>query len=490
MLRHGPMVVIVRVVIGVVLCLAASGALAADVAQIAASPPASPVSPAAPPVSPATSPVTLFNIFLRDGSTVVSYGEYARLAEEVVFSMPLGVSDGEARLQLITLPSGLVDWPRTEQYAASVRYRRYAETYGESDFAALTAEVTATLNEIAATTDRQRALAIADEARRMLVQWPALHYGYRQSEISDIVGLIDEATSGLAPARGAGSFQLSLVAMAPVPTLQPPLGMPTPREQVTRLVTLVSSIPRAADRIALLRSALAIIDHPGSGITAGDAVAVRRSLEAQLREEIEIDARYAKVSERLMASARRAAASASVSAVERVLARVDAEDAQLGSRRPETVQALRAALTAELAAVRDLRLRRDQWLVLRDVYRDYLETVSVLMVQLVKAQSSLDAIRRLAGPSPRLLESLKGRLSGGADRLQKMVAPDSLRSTHELLVGAWRFAESATETRYRAIVSADLPTAWQASSAAAGSLMLLERAQEEIRLALEPPRLR
>ena len=71
--------VISRIVIGVVVCLAAAGAaFAADVAQT--------------DLVSAPSPVSLFRIFLRDGSSAVSYGEYARLDDEVVFSMPLGTA--------------------------------------------------------------------------------------------------------------------------------------------------------------------------------------------------------------------------------------------------------------------------------------------------------------------------------------------------------------------------------------------------------------
>jgi hypothetical protein len=71
-----------------------------------------------------------------------------------------------------------------------------------------------------------------------------------------------------------------------------------------------------------------------------------------------------------------------------------------------------------------------------------------------------------------------------------MPAPEQLRSTHDLFVAAWRFAQSAADARHTAIVSGDMATAWQASSAAAGSLMLLARAQAELREALEPPKLR
>ena len=70
-----------------------------------------------------------------------------------------------------------------------------------------------------------------------------------------------------------------------------------------------------------------------------------------------------------------------------------------------------------------------------------------------------------------------------------MLIPEYLRSTHELVVAAWRFAESAANARHAAVSSGQIATAWEASSAAAGALMTLAKAQEEIRSLLEPPTL-
>ena len=384
----------------------------------------------------------------------------------------------------------LVNWTRTERYALSARYQRYATTRGESDFAALSAEVAAMLNEIALTTEKSRALEIASEARRLLVAWPATHFGYRQNDITDIVALIDEAISGLGPADGNGSVQLSLVALSPPIDIEPVLGMMTPREQVTRLVTLASLVPRAVDRTALLRAALELLHDPGAASPptmwprCGD-----RWSQGFARRRLSTSG-TPRLSRRLADDARRAAANAYVTGAERALAEVDREDVRLGGKRPEAVSALKAELAAQLDAARDLRLRRDQWLVRRQVYRAYVDSVSAQLLQLVKAQSSLDAIRRLAGPSPNRLLTLKELLSGGADRLQQMAAPEQMRAAHELLVTAWRFAENAAAERYAAVTSGDLAAAWQASSAAAGSLLLLGRAQAELRSALEPPRLR
>jgi hypothetical protein len=437
-----------------------------------------------------TADVMLFRLFLKDGTAVVSYGEYARVDEEVVFAMPLGIPAAEPGLQIVTLPASLVDWLRTDRYAQSARYQRYAATRGEQDFAALSSEVGAMLNEIAITTEPARALEIAAQAKRKLVEWPAAHFGYRQHDISDIVSLIDDAVSGLPAPAGEGGIQLSLVAdMAPIP-LEPVLGMPTARDQVARMITLVQLLPRSFDRIVLLKAALDVLKHPASGIVAEDAASVRRSLESQLHSELYTDERYGALSKRLTDRAKREAASASVTGVERVLSSIEAEDIRLGSRRPETLRALRAELEAQLEAARDLRLRRDQWELRRHIYRRYVNSVSAQVSQLVKAQASLDAVRRLAGPSPQRLLSLKDALGGGADRLQDVSVPEQMRSAHELLINAWRFAESALDTRHTAIVSGSLDIARQASSAAAGSILLLTRAQAEIRSVLEQPTLR
>jgi hypothetical protein len=59
-----------------------------------------------------------------------------------------------------------------------------------------------------------------------------------------------------------------------------------------------------------------------------------------------------------------------------------------------------------------------------------------------------------------------------------------------MLVGAWRFAENAVKGRYEAARAGSVTTAWEASSSAAGALMLLSRVQQEIRQLLEPPALR
>src|SRR5262245_38832578 len=175
---------------------------------------------------------TLFRLFLRDGTSVVSFGEFARLEDEVVFSMPVGGPADEPRVQVVSLPSSEIDWTRTDRYAASVRYQQYADTRGEEDFQLLSSDIARVLNEIALSNDKEHALSSAEQARRTLASWPAAHYGYRQRDVREVVSLLDEAISDLKASSGLNDFSLSLVATPEETGSEPLLPAPTLREEI------------------------------------------------------------------------------------------------------------------------------------------------------------------------------------------------------------------------------------------------------------------
>lgn len=434
----------------------------------------------------AGSDVTLFRLYMLDGSVLTSYGEFARVEDRVVFSMPVGGRPEEPRIQVTSVKAALVDWPRTEKYSASARFQRYAETRGEEDFRILSNEVAVALNDIALSANRQQALTLAEGVRRMVADWPRSHYGYRQSDVREILSVLDQAISSLRAAAGATSFELSLVAMAESPELEPVASLPTPRQQLDEIF-YVASQSRGSEKVALLQSGLAVLTE--SAAVLSDASELRRKAETQIRQELTTDRKYASLSQRVITQAKTYASRAGIGDLERLAARIPKEDAKLGNQRPEMVDALNTAVQSQLFAARRLRLQRDQWLLRQSAYREYQRSVGSSLLLLVKNQNSLEAIRGLEGPPPDRLLALRQQLSGGAVRLERLRTPDYLRSTHELLVGAWRFAENATRARYEAIEKANADAAWEASSAAAGALMMLGRAQAEIRALLEPPRL-
>ena len=444
---------------------------------------------AAVPLARAAADATLFRLFFRDGASVVSYGEFARLDDQVVFSMPVGGPADQPRLHVVTLPSSQIDWARTERYAASARHEHYAETRGEEDFQRLSSDVARVLNEVALSADKNAALDQAEQARKTLADWPANHYGYRQRDVREVVALLDEAISDLRAAAGRSDFNLALVATPEETGFEPLLAAPGLSEQIKATFRVAQLAPRVADRISLLQEALALVVEGGASLSPDEASRFRRMAEEQIHEEIAVDERYADMSHRLLVSAANAAGKARISDVERALHQVSKEDERLGGHRPEVVQSLNTALQLWLENARRLRLLRDQWQLHRASYREYQRTVGSQLMQLIKIQPSLDAIRRLAGPSPTTLVTLRGRLAGGADRLQRMTVPDDLRDTHQLLVSAWRFAATAVDIRYSAVSSGDVGIAWQASSSAAGAILMVARVQHDLRALLEPPRL-
>jgi pyruvate/2-oxoglutarate dehydrogenase complex dihydrolipoamide acyltransferase (E2) component len=444
---------------------------------------------ALPPVVRAAEPeVTLFRIFLLDGSAFVSYGEFVRLADNVIFSMPVG-SPEQPRLQVATIRSELVDWTKTDRYAASARYQRYATTRGEEDYLRLNNEVAEVLNTIALSTDRQQALAIAERARQTVAEWPQSHFGYRLDDIREIVSVLDHAILSLRAVSGASSFELALVAMASPPEVEPLLGMPSVREQLDQMLQMATITPTPSERMAFLQAAQALVTEAAARLSESEASIYHGEIERAIRDEMAIEKRYGDLSRRSLDQATRAAQRADSPAIERIVARVRVEDTKLGQQRPQLVEALNASLQGKLADSRHLRLLRDQWALRRETYRQYQRSVGSSLLLLVKSTASLRAIRTLDGPNPEQLVALRSQLSGGAERLERMYTPEYLRDVHERLVGAWRFAENAARARFEAISKADATAAWEASSSAAGALMMLARVQQELTDLLSPPRL-
>jgi hypothetical protein len=436
------------------------------------------------------SDATLFRLFLLDGSVLVSYGEFARVEDKVVFSMPVGGRPDEPRLQVASVRSALVDWPRTDRYSASARYQRYAQSRGEEDFRVLSNEVALALNDVALSSNRQEALALAEKVRRNVAEWPQAHYGYRSNDIREIVAVLDEAISSLRASTGSGAtFELALVATAEAPPIEPVLAMPTPRQQFDSILHL-AGLSTSSDRVALLQAAMTLVSGSTASIAGNEATALKRSVERQLREELATDRRYASLSQRVVSQASEYAARAAIGDIERLVAKIPREDAKLGQKRPEVVQSITSAVQTQLIAARRLRLLRDQWLLRQASYRAYQRTVASQILLLVKSQPMLDSIRRLDGPPPDRLLALRTQLSGGAERLERVRTPDYLRGLNDLLVGTWRFADNAVRARVKAIEGGDAASAWEASSAAAGALMMLSRVQSEVRDILEPPRLK
>ena len=431
-----------------------------------------------------------YRIFLADGSTLVSYGEYSRVGDQVIFSMALGADQADPRLHLVSIPTATVDWTTTERYAESARFAHYTETRGESDFVLMSSEVARALNEIALTEDRQAQLRIAEQARNTLRAWPRRHYGYRANDVRQIVSLLDEAISEIRIAAGEQRFDLSFVAMAASPSSMPLMPRSTLQETIAQVLGAARITRVPAERMSLLHAAMGLLDE-GAASLAGEWVDGTRALaSSELASELEIERAYAKLSNSMLDRAESHAAAAKVRGVEGLVREIRRQDMDLGARRPNLVSALLATVDARLAAARQLRLERDRWALRIKGYRSYQRALSGPFARFVVSKPMLDDIRALAGPDPEAFTPLGRQLDDAASTLDLTTPPMDLQAVHDLLVRAVQLAQAAVDVRREAVASGDLQTAWDASSAASGSLMLFAQAQAELKRHLTIPELR
>lgn len=430
----------------------------------------------------------LLRLFLKDGSAIVSYGEYARVGERVIFSLPLGVIDENPKLHVATIPASTVDWTRTEEYAASARYDRYVGTRAEADFNQMSAAVADALNRIGITGEPAARLRLAEEARRQLVEWPAANFGYRAADVRQYVGLLDEIIHDLRAATGDQRVDVNLVAISDPPVAVPLLAAPSLKETIEQSLSVARLTTVPAERLSLLQSAITIID--GLANTAPWAKSVRQRAAGVLSKELHVERAYSELSSSSLRTAAEKAARADVRGVEKVTKTVLERDKALGRQRPDEVQALIATLTVKLDAARRFRLERDRYESRAGAYRRYQDQLQRIMAQFVRSAPLLEEIKALAGPDRSALAPFQQQLTSTLKELGVVSPPTELITVHSVLTSALHMADQAARLRDEAVVSADLAVAWRASSAAAAALMLFSRGREELDSFLQPPEFR
>jgi len=441
----------------------------------------------APPAA-VTPPAPLFRVILKDGTALVSYGEFTRVGDRVVFSMPLDSPRGE-RLQLVNLPASAVNWESTEQYTAATRYAQYVASRAEADYAVLTGQVAGALSEIALAKDPARRLQIAEQTRRLLAAWPAEHLGYRSSDVNDMLSLLGSTVSELRGDARTRQYAFDLVATIEPPSM-PLLPDPTATQAIEQvlLAARLSDVP--VERITLLRSAISAIDEKAAQLPKNWVRQTRASAQATLDAELAIERRYAELSRATVARANAAASEADVRGVEKALSTLRARDRALGGKRKDQVAGLLALLQEKLDSARRLRLLRDQWARKAEAFRAYQNQVRSPIERLAKLEPRLQDVKALAGPPISSLPDLMQDFERVSRQLALIKPPDDLVPAHATLQSAAELGQQAMRTRERATVQGDVAVAWDASSAAAGSIMMLAEARRQIDAVTRQPELR
>ncbi len=430
---------------------------------------------------------SLYRIFLLDGTALTSYGEFARVADRVVFSIPIGSPGVAPNLQLVSIAQSRVDWTRTDQYADAVRARRYAETRGEEDFALLTGRVVEALNQLALVQDPVARLAMAEEARSNLAQWPARNFGYRARDVAQLSASLDEVVSELRVAAGQSSFDLSLVANTMPPPPMELLPDPDFRESTEEALAAARATSEPTERTTLLRAIAEALEDPAD--EGGWAAALYARATTELAAELRTDKTYADLASASIASARARAAQGDVKSLQAIIQQALTADDALGRQRAGQMSALLTFLDLRLDEARQVRLALDHSEARRIAFHDYRRGLTPVLQAFPRIRPGLMDIRELAGPAARELTRLDQRVADAARALAIVKPPAELESVQSTLGAALRMAGRAASIRRNAVSSRDMKLAWDASSAAAGALMLFDHALAELdRLTTPPPK--
>jgi hypothetical protein len=337
---------------------------------------------------------SLYRVFLRDGTNVVSYGEYARVADRVVLSLPIGTA-----LQLLSIPAESVDWERTDAYSDSVRATKYAATRGPDDLALLGQAVSRALNEISLTPDPNRRVAMAVEARQNVTRWAAEHFGYQAQRVADMAMLFDDVIAETQKQAGLKNVELSLVANMAAPPSVPLLPPPSFREGIEQALGAAMLSPDASERTSLLRSIQTVLSTAGAvgdASVASWATPLNARASAALAVEERATEGYARLTRTMLQSAQRYSTVADVTGVERVIRRTLAEDDRMGQRRPQEMASLLAMLDTHLDGARRLRLARDNWVARAEAVQKFRTSMAQPLELMRLSRASLDEVRRRA----------------------------------------------------------------------------------------------
>ena len=124
-----------------------------------------------------------------------------------------------------------------------------------------------------------------------------------------------------------------------------------------------------------------------------------------------------------------------------------------------------------------------------EILREFETALSEPFAMLRACRTRLEAIRQLDATPRRNLIWLDGQTSIVTRLLAEVKAPIGGETALGLLNSATQLASRAVTSRQQAVSSGDMHPAWEAASAAAGALMLLDRASEELQRADQGPRI-
>jgi hypothetical protein len=433
--------------------------------------------------SPPPAPGTTYRVFLSDGRALPSFGESVQVGDRLVFNLLVRETSSGRDLQLMSLPVSSVDLAKTSSYAESMRAATFGSTRGEAEYAKLSVEVAAALDTIAGASDVKDRLALAQQTRSRLLTWSQQHHRYRDKDVRELVVLFDDVIADMRAAAGESAFALDLVAgNPPEPDGEPVAAAPpTLAESIEAALAAARVADIADERMALLR---AVVEATAGDAALGDA---RAAATRELDAEVEAASAYQKLAADIEAKTRDAVKHGSVTAVTRLRDELAARSRTLNSRRAVELVALARRLDAALEAARVHRLALDHYLYALGHMKTYERQIRPALAGLDGLTAVLEAIRDMRDVRFETLESSAARFDTLIAQASRVSAPDDLAGVHATILSTLRMAKEACARRRHAVIANKIEIARDASSAAAGALLLSAQARQDLVKGMQAP---
>jgi hypothetical protein len=425
----------------------------------------------------------VFRVFLKDGTALACWGEYAQVGDQLVLTLPLGTGSRRA-YEFLSLPVSAIDMPRTERYAEAVRAAQFAATRGAAEYAELRDRLAKQLAAIPLLPDNGERIAAAESARQQLLDWANTSHGYRAREVHDLLKTFEASIIDLRVAAGESRFAINMTAGVAPPSPPRLRGSPGAGETVSLALRAASATSDEEVRKAILKRARSVAATlPGeSGAALRTAVAERFKLEARF------DSLYRWLRTDVTRRADRLVDEGDTRGIDALRQRVAATDRRWGKRRPAQVTGLLAALDAYYEAAAEHRLVLDQWESMRAELVSYQKQVAPIVTELDTLRPMLAAIKDLASTPLTGLVRAQAQTESMVATLSRLSAPPAAGPAHDLLARAIERADAAVRARHTAVTTKQLAVAREASAAAVDARARLTEAKAALAALVRPPK--
>jgi hypothetical protein len=258
-------------------------------------------------------------------------------------------------------------------------------------------------------------------------------------------------------------------------------------------------VPDVAESVALAMAAAAACDNDDERLAILRIAAkmaeslppdspVRIASTREFIAESTANEAYAALASEIRAQADAARKKGDVAGLAKMAETVRSRDKALGGRRPQVVAGLLAELEAMIASTKPVSDTLTRYTRVRAYLLAYERTIRPVMSGFDGLRPILNAIREMRYTSYDRLVVASERLKKFMGAVATIQPPEELADVHATLASALSMADHACSKRRLAVAIMSGPSAEQASSAAAGALLLLDQTRAQLVQRLYPPK--